>query len=89
MDERVGPQAKGERLAWGELPASVRQALEDHFGARVERAATQVGGFSPGVATVPGSSFYSRPELGRDKIRFAFSKRLETLEAAAERLRDL
>jgi aspartate/methionine/tyrosine aminotransferase len=40
----------------------------------------------PGVATVPGSSFYSRPELGRTKIRFAFPKKLETLRAAAERL---
>ena len=40
----------------------------------------------PGVATVPGSSFYSRPELGRTKIRFAFPKRLDTLAAAAERL---
>ena len=43
----------------------------------------------PGVATVPASSFYSRPELGRAKVRFAFPKRLETLEAAAERLRSL
>ena len=41
---------------------------------------------SPGVATVPGSSFYSRPELGRTKVRFAFPKRLETLQAAASRL---
>jgi len=41
---------------------------------------------SPGVATVPGSSFYSRPELGRTKIRFAFPKRLETLNEAAARL---
>ena len=40
----------------------------------------------PGVAGVPGSSFYSRPELGRTKVRFAFPKRLETLGAAAERL---
>jgi aspartate/methionine/tyrosine aminotransferase len=40
----------------------------------------------PGIAAVPGSSFYSRPELGRTKIRFAFPKRLETLAAAAERL---
>jgi aminotransferase len=40
----------------------------------------------PGVATVPGSSFYSRPELGRTKIRFAFPKRAETLTAAAGRL---
>ena len=41
---------------------------------------------APGVATVPGSSFYSRPELGRSKVRFAFPKKLETLEAAASRL---
>ena len=40
----------------------------------------------PGVAAVPGSSFFSRPELGRTKLRFAFPKRRETLEAAAERL---
>jgi aspartate/methionine/tyrosine aminotransferase len=40
----------------------------------------------PGVATVPGSSFFSRPELGRTKLRFAFPKRLETLRAASERL---
>jgi aminotransferase len=40
----------------------------------------------PGVATVPGSSFYSRPELGRTKIRFAFPKRLATLEGAVSRL---
>ena len=43
----------------------------------------------PGVAAVPGSSFFSRPELGRTKLRFAFPKRLETLEAAAERLATL
>jgi aminotransferase len=40
----------------------------------------------PGIAGVPGSSFYSRPELGRTKLRFAFPKRLETLAAAADRL---
>jgi aspartate/methionine/tyrosine aminotransferase len=40
----------------------------------------------PGIASVPGSSFFSRPELGRTKVRFAFPKRLETLRAAAERI---
>jgi aspartate/methionine/tyrosine aminotransferase len=40
----------------------------------------------PGVAAVPGSSFFSRPELGRTKLRFAFPKRIETLQAAADRL---
>jgi len=40
----------------------------------------------PGVAAVPGSSFFSHRDLGRTKLRFAFPKRLETLAAAAERL---
>jgi aspartate/methionine/tyrosine aminotransferase len=40
----------------------------------------------PGVAAVPGSSFFSDPALGRTKLRFAFPKRAETLVAAAERL---
>jgi aspartate/methionine/tyrosine aminotransferase len=39
-----------------------------------------------GVATVPGSSFYSNKEDGRSFIRFAFCKKQETLEHAAERL---
>jgi aminotransferase len=39
-----------------------------------------------GVATVPGSSFFSRPEAGRHLVRFAFCKTLELLEAAGERL---
>lgn len=39
-----------------------------------------------GVATVPGSSFYSEPILGRSVVRFAFCKTFETLGKAAERL---
>jgi aminotransferase len=42
-----------------------------------------------GVAVVPGSSFYSRPELGAQQVRFCFCKRDETLQAAAERLQKL
>jgi aminotransferase len=40
-----------------------------------------------GVAPVPGSSFYSEAERGRSLVRFAFCKRIGTLEEAAERLR--
>lgn len=40
-----------------------------------------------GVAVVPGSSFYATPGLGKRTVRFAFAKKLETLEAAGERLR--
>jgi aminotransferase len=39
-----------------------------------------------GVACVPGSSFYSRPELGAQQVRFCFCKKDSTLLAAAERL---
>jgi len=40
-----------------------------------------------GVAAVPGSSFFSEPALGSHLLRFAFPKRLETLEEAGRRLR--
>ena len=39
-----------------------------------------------GVACVPGSSFYSRPEDGAQQVRFCFCKRDETLLAAVEKL---
>jgi len=39
-----------------------------------------------GVAAVPGSSFYHRPEDGAEKVRFTFCKREETLRAAADKL---
>jgi aspartate/methionine/tyrosine aminotransferase len=39
-----------------------------------------------GVATVPGSSFFSEPSAGRNFIRFCFAKKEETLALAAERL---
>jgi aminotransferase len=39
-----------------------------------------------GVATVPGSSFYAHPELGRTKIRFCFPKTDDVLIGAGERL---
>jgi aminotransferase len=42
-----------------------------------------------GVATVPGSSFYHDREMGRALVRFAFCKKLETLERAGERLQSL
>ena len=40
-----------------------------------------------GVAVVPGDSFYSLPGYGAGVVRFAYPKKLETLEAAGERLR--
>ena len=40
-----------------------------------------------GIATVPGTSFHATPGLGANYVRFAFCKKLDTLERAAERLR--
>ncbi len=42
-----------------------------------------------GVATVPGSSFYHEPSQGRSRIRFAYPKRDETLNAVQPRLANL
>jgi aspartate/methionine/tyrosine aminotransferase len=42
-----------------------------------------------GVATVPGSSFYAHPELGRTKIRFCFPKTDDVLLDAGRRLQSL
>ena len=41
-----------------------------------------------GVATVPGSSFFHARPGGRTLVRFAFCKRIETLEEAGRRLRE-
>lgn len=42
-----------------------------------------------GVACVPGSSFYSVSQNGRQQVRFCFCKRDDTLNRAAERLAKL
>src|ERR1700720_2140124 len=42
-----------------------------------------------GVAAVPGSSFYRDAHDGSRQVRFAFCKKLETLDAAAEKLAKL
>ncbi len=42
-----------------------------------------------GVAPVPGSSFYSRPAMGRKEVRFAFCKTDDMLREAAKRLKKL
>ncbi|HEU5318722.1 MAG TPA: aminotransferase class I/II-fold pyridoxal phosphate-dependent enzyme [Chloroflexota bacterium] len=39
-----------------------------------------------GLALVPGSSFYPPGQQPRQRVRFSFPKKLETLDAAAERL---
>jgi aminotransferase len=42
-----------------------------------------------GVACVPGSPFFSKPDLAKNIVRFAFCKKQETLDAAKARLQKL
>lgn len=42
-----------------------------------------------GVAVVPGSSFFNKPELGHNYVRFCFSKTEDTLSLAGEKLAKL
>ena len=55
---------------------------DDHVFARL--LTTEVG-----VAVVPGSSFYGTPGLGRSIVRWAFAKRIETLDEVDRRLERL
>ena len=41
------------------------------------------------VATVPASSFYHDPSLGRGQLRFSFPKKLDTIERGVQALRSL
>src|SRR5579885_17178 len=72
-------------------PAGAYYIMADvaHLGFADDFAAADFMLDEIGVAAVPGSSFYSRPELGKTKLRFTFSKSDETIAMAAERLRRL
>ncbi|HTS95034.1 MAG TPA: aminotransferase class I/II-fold pyridoxal phosphate-dependent enzyme [Streptosporangiaceae bacterium] len=70
------------------VPAGAYYILTDSSGLGLgdDTAAARALVRQAGVATVPGSSFYSRPELGRAKLRFSYSKKLTTLREAGRRL---
>jgi len=76
----------GFRVYW---PRGAYYIMTDvgHWGIRDDVAFAHHLVETIGVATVPGSSFYSHPSLGATKVRFCFPKKMETLEQAAERLR--
>ncbi len=58
----------------------------DKLGRGNDEAFAQALVEEAGLAVVPGSSFYHRPEDGRDKVRFCFAKRWETLNQIQERM---
>jgi aspartate/methionine/tyrosine aminotransferase len=80
-----------ERGFVADSPAGAYYVMADasHLGLGDDVATAHALVERAGVATVPGSSFFSRPETGAHLLRFAFCKRVETLEAAGERLRAL
>lgn len=49
-DDLAFTPATGARLHWADLPAALRDALEQRLGSPVLEAVTQPGGFSPGLA---------------------------------------
>ena len=59
------------------------------LGARDDREAAGLILERAGVATVPGSSFFPRPEDGRHLVRLCFAKQDADLEVACARLRTL
>lgn len=67
-------------------PSPLQEAGAAALGLGDDTAAAAVLVRQARVAAVPGSSFYSRPEFGRSKLRFSFSKKLATLEEAGRRL---
>ncbi|MBI3978689.1 MAG: aminotransferase class I/II-fold pyridoxal phosphate-dependent enzyme [Chloroflexi bacterium] len=69
-------------------PAGAYYVMADHtaFGYDDDVAFAQYLVREVGVAVVPGSSFYIDPAQGRNKIRFCFPKRTETLRRALDLL---
>jgi aspartate/methionine/tyrosine aminotransferase len=78
-----GFQANAPRGAYYVMADVSRLGLGDDV-ATAEHLVEEVG-----VATVPGSSFFSDPADGAHLLRFAFCKKIETLHAAGDRLRGL
>ena len=76
-------------------PAGAYYTMADVSGLRERLGATDDFSFSRrlietvGVATVPGSSFFSDPAAGSGHVRFCFCKRWETLRAVADAFRPL
>lgn len=72
-------------------PAGTYFVLADHtpFGFKDDRAFCTYLIDQIGVAAIPPTPFYENVEFGKPLVRFAFCKKLETLNAAIERLRKL
>lgn len=70
------------------LPQGAYYMLADHAprGWRSAREAADALLSRAGVAAIPGTAFYSRPEDGEHLLRFCFAKPLEAIEEANRRM---
>ena len=68
--------------------ADVRPLARRRAGFEDDRAACETLIRESGVATVPGSSFFSEPERGRAFLRFCYAKEMPVLEEACRRLKE-
>ena len=66
--------------------SELSQRNDDDYARWLARGGS-IGEHGSGVATVPGSSFYTSEGGGRTQIRFAFCKQLPTLTKAVEQLK--
>jgi aminotransferase len=81
----------GETGFVAQPPAGAYYVMADisHLGYPDDVSAARALVEEIGVATVPGSSFFADPANGKHLLRFAFCKKIQTLQAAEERLRKL
>jgi aspartate/methionine/tyrosine aminotransferase len=92
-DLLLGAVEKAGFVAW--VPRGAYYILTDvahflsHYGLADDAAFAMFLVKEIGVATVPGSSFYAHPALGKTKIRFCFPKTDDLLQEAGERLQKL
>ncbi len=70
------------------VPAGTYFMMADHsaFGFEDDVAFCRHLTTEVGVAAIPPTAFYEHKELGRHLVRFAFCKKMETMEKAVERL---
>ena len=95
LPRAAGPAVQRAGRGGVPLPGARRRVLRPvrdrraRPGARLQRVRPPDRAVDPGIAAVPGTSFFADPAEGAGLLRFAFPKRLETLHAAAEKLRAL
>jgi hypothetical protein len=78
---RIPHGRTARRLEWAHLPPYVRSLVESRIGSRVEEAASQGGGFTPGFASVltcaDGSRHFVKAASAKAQRMFAESYREE------------